>query len=811
MYLKPIIASALLLIIVSTASSQRRTQNFDKSWRFHLGDDSAAIQNNYNDASWRLLNLPHDWSIEGPFSSSNPSTIQQAALPTGIAWYRKTFTLPPANGKRIYIEFDGVYRNSEVWINGHSLGLRPYGYSSFRYELTPWLRKPGQRNCIAVRVNNTAQPDSRWYTGSGIYRHVRLVTTAAIAIDHWGVTVGARFIDAQTVRLPITINISNASPYAQGLTVLHELYDAAGRKVTETKKVLAGLPPGTPAMPHMTELVVDKPKLWSADSPYLYRLVTSIKVNGKTVDACITPVGIRHFSFDAAHGFFLNGRKLELRGVCMHHDLGALGAAVNTRAMERQLQLLKAMGCNAIRTAHNPPAPEWLDLCDRMGFLVLDEAFDMWRKRKNKYDYHLDFDKWHAQDLQDMVRRDRNHPSVIAWSIGNEIREQFDSSGITIARELVALVKQLDTTRPVTCALSESDPKKNFIYQSGALDIVGLNYHPEVYPGLDTLYPGQKVFASETTSALATRGHYDPLQDTTVLWPARGEKQFTKGNPDYTVSAYDNVAAYWGATHEDAWLRVKNCASCAGLFVWSGFDFLGEPVPYTSWPSRSSYYGIIDLAGFPKDVYYMYQSEWTEKPVLHLLPHWNWRPKDTVDVVAYYSQADDVELFLNGQSLGIQKKPAGKLHARWRVPYAPGALKAVSRRNGQAVLSTEIHTAGPAAAITLQADRNAIEADGNDLSFITARVTDARGIPVPDAAHHISFTIEGPAVIAGTDNGYQAGLEPFPSHGRNAWKGKCLVILRSKEKSGSIRLKATAEGLPPATITILSRPALSGN
>ncbi len=793
----------LIFLAVHTHAQPRKTQNFDKGWKFTLGDDSAAKNNRYDDIHWRNVDLPHDWSIEGAFSESNPGTPQEAALPTGIGWYRKTFVLPAYSNRNIYIEFDGVYRNSEVWINGHWLGKRPNGYSSFRYELTLWLKAAGKPNCIAVRVDNSAQPDSRWYTGSGIYRHVRLAITGTVAVDHWGSVVTAQGDNDSITGLQAAIRFINTSGGPQPAHIAFTVLDAAGHKVGTS------LPPG--GIPTLIQtgsgsrmsaaFTMDKIHRWSVADPYRYKVITTIIVNHHIADTYTTVIGIRSIRFDAKNGFFLNGKPLKILGVCEHHDLGPLGAAVNTRAIERQLQLLKAMGCNAIRTAHNPPAPELLDLCDSMGFLVLDEAFDMWRKKKNNFDYHLDFDQWHKQDLQDMVKRDCNHPCVFAWSIGNEIREQFDSSGISIARELVKLVKRLDSTRPVTCALSEPDTAKNYIYQSHALDIVGLNYHPEVYPDLAKLYPGEPVFASETTSALATRGHYDPWQDTTVLRPARGEKTFTRGNADYTVSAYDNVAAYWGTTHEDAWLKVKNCASCAGLFVWCGFDFLGEPVPYTSWPSRSSYYGIIDLAGFPKDTYYMYQSEWTSKPMLHLLPHWNWRPGDSVTVVAYYNRADEVELFLDNRSLGVRKKQDA-LHVQWKVAYAPGTLKAVSRRDGHIVCSAEMRTAGPAAALTLHADRTNIKAGGDDLSFVTVQVTDAHGIPVPDAANLVRFTVEGPATIAGVDNGYEASHEPFQASYRKAYNGKCLVILRPAARAGTIRLRASAEGLTPATITL---------
>jgi beta-galactosidase len=487
----------------------------------------------------------------------------------------------------------------------------------------------------------------------------------------------------------------------------------------------------------------------------------------------------------------------------MHHDLGALGAAVNTRAIERQLQILKAMGCNAIRTSHNPPAPELLDLCDKMGFLVMDEAFDMWKKGKNKFDYHVDFKDWHRQDLEDQVKRDRNHPSVFMWSIGNEIREQFDSSGTDIARELVEIVKRLDTTRPVTCALTENNSEKNFIYQSHALDVLGFNYKLNDYAELPKRFPGQKLIASETASALATRGHYDMPSDSNRVWPPDAKSK-NYGNPDLTVSAYDNTYAYWGATHEQSWMAVKKNDFMAGTFVWSGFDFIGEPVPY-QWPSRSSYYGIVDLAGFPKDVYYMYQSEWTAKPVLHIFPHWNWKKGDSVDVWAYYNRADEVELFLNGRSLGVKRKQGDSLHVWWRVKYEPGTLKAISSKNGKVVLTREIKTAGAPSKIQLNADRRIVKANGEDLCFVTVKITDSEGNLVPDADNLVKFEIKGSGEIAGVDNGLQTSMEPFKASYRRAFNGKCLVIIKTTQKKGSIQLTAHSEGLKSSSIIIDAR------
>lgn len=797
---------SLLAHHTHTLAQERVVIDFNKGWKFNLGDDSAAMQPHYDDAHWRQLNLPHDWSIEGNFSQSHPATEHGGALPGGIGWYRKEFTLPPlAENKKLMIEFDGVYRNSRVYINGHLLGERPNGYISFHYDLTPYIN-PSGKNVIAVRVNNSRQPDSRWYTGSGIYRNVRLVAgSKKAAVAPWGIFIHTPDVDSHQAKVQISVALEGAALVSDSIFVLTNIYDADGRMVVPGNKVPVKCKRKLDTAMTTSLLTLTNPQLWSPDRPYQYKAVTRVFYHDTMTDEITTAFGVRYFRFDRDKGFFLNGKPLKIRGVCNHHDLGALGAAVNVRAIERQLEILKAMGANAIRTAHNPPAPELLELCDRMGFLVMVEAFDMWRKKKNKYDYHADFDEWHQRDLESMVLRDRNHPSVFMWSIGNEIREQFDSSGIRITRELVKMVKALDSTRPVVAALSEWNPEKNFMYQSGALDLVGLNYHHEVYEDFHKHYPGKIFIGTEQMSALATRGHYDFPSDSTYFWPARSPQRVVEnGNPDHTVSAYDQVAAYWGSTHEQTWKIIKKHDFLSGLFVWTGFDYLGEPIPY-GWPSRSSYYGIIDLAGFPKDAYYMYQSEWTSQPVLHVFPHWNWQPGQLVDIWAYYNQADEVELFLNNRSLGAKQKTNDELHVMWRVPYEPGTLRAVSRKNGKVVLTKEISTAGAPARIELVADRKVIRADGKDLSFITVRIVDKAGNLVPDAGNLVQFSATGAGAIVGTDNGYQADTTSLKSPERKCWKGMALVIVQAGEKKGNITLKAVSEGLPAASITLKTR------
>jgi beta-galactosidase len=823
---KFILFNAFLLFILTSNISLaqvRSTVNFNAGWKFYLGNDSTAINANYNDATWRTLDLPHDWSIELPFRQVAPATTQGGALPGGIGWYRKTFMVPSSSkNKNVSIEFDGVYRNSDVWINGHHLGKRPNGYIAFQYDLTPYLKLGTAKNVLVVKVDNSLQPNSRWYTGSGIYRDVKLVTKSNIHFDYNGLFftpslfskkngrwedydksgTGALFGNLQFNSL----SIRNASTQKQKITCIIVLYDAAGKRLNQFTSPAIQVDPAEYASAigfDRTDAVwgVKDPILWSVDNPYLYKVVSTIYQNGIPLDELTTNIGFRKFEFDREKGFFLNGKHTKIKGVCLHHDLGALGVAFNYRAAERQLQLLKAMGCNAIRTAHNPPASAFLDLCDKMGFLVMDEAFDIWQKKKNKFDYSVDFKDWHRRDLEDMILRDRNHPSIFMWSIGNEIREQFDTTGIAISKELTDIVKRLDNTRPVTSALTETDTAKNFIYQSNALDVIGWNYNQHNFPGFLNRYPGKIFIGAETTSALSTRGHYDMPSDSIRVWPPKGHKEMPNVNGDWTVSAYDNVKANWGSTHEETWKIIKKHDFLSGLFIWTGFDYLGEPTPYP-WPARSSYFGIVDLAGFPKDVYYMYQSEWTNKPVLHIFPHWNWEKGKLVDVWAYYNNADEVELFLNGKSLGIRKKENDDLHVMWRVPFVPGTLRAVSRKNGKIVLVKEIKTAGKPYKLDLRADNKNIKAGGNDLSFITVRVLDRDGNLVPYAGNMLSFSTSGGALIVGTDNGYQADTVSLVSNKRKAWKGMALAIVKPGVKKGNSTLTVKSPGLLPGTIAL---------
>ncbi len=809
----------------------RERLSFNEGWTFHLGEVPDASSLDFDDSQWRRLHLPHDWAIEGDFSKHNPSGTGGGALPGGIGWYRKSFVADAKEkGKHFYIDFDGVYMNAEVFVNGVSLGKRPYGYISFRYEFTPyiiWNRK----NVIAVRVDNAEQPNSRWYSGCGIYRNVWLTKVNPLHIAQWGTYVTAKEVSEHRATLRVCTKIQQEKDvYTSSVTkaaLVTTVWDANGQKVGEASsevEIEAG------AMPEVEqEIEIQNPIRWSVEHPYLYKVKSEIRRNGKLVDEDETLTGIRSFRFDVRKGFFLNGEPVKIKGVCLHHDLGCLGAAVHVRALERQLEILKGMGCNGIRCSHNPPAPELLDLCDRMGFIVMDEAFDMWRRKKTAHDYARYFDEWHERDLRDFIMRDRNHPSVFLWSIGNEVLEQWSdakadtmsleeanlilnfghsadmlakgdemSVNSLLTKKLADMVKELDATRPVTAGCNEPNPK-NHLFRSGALDIIGYNYHNKNVAEVPKNFPGYPFLLTESNSALMTRGYYRMPSDTVFVWPARWDKPFQ--DESFSCSSYENCHVPWGNTHEETLKLIKKNDFISGQYIWTGFDYIGEPTPY-GWPARSSYFGIVDLAGFPKDVYYLYQSEWTDRPVLHLFPHWNWTPGEVVDMWCYYNQADEVELFVNGCSQGIRQKSEDTLHAAWRVTFEPGTVKVIARKNGEIVGEKEIHTAGEPSCIRLTADNSRIRADGKDLSFVTVEVLDEKGNLCPNAENLIRFSVEGSAKIAGVDNGSPISLERFKDDKRKAFYGKCLVVLQSTGALGKAVLTATSEGLRQAVLTV---------
>ena len=771
--------------------------SFNGDWKFILADSSAFATSAWDDRSWRSLGLPHDWSIEGSFSKDHPAGTGGGALPGGIGWYRKHFHVPEADtARKVFITFDGIYQNSEVFINGQLLGKRPNGYISFRYDLTPWLNF-GEDNVIAVRVDNGDQPNSRWYSGSGIYRNVWLTKTHPVHVAHWGSHVRTPEVSDERAVVELELTLVNESDRDRELRLETILLDAGQKKVAMVESSMdlsAGAEETT-----LQQLEVQDPELWDVDHPHLYTAHTRIFSGSDLLDEYETILGIRSFRFDADSGFILNGEQVKIKGVCMHHDLGALGAAFNYRARERQLEILKAMGCNGIRTSHNPPEPELLELCDRMGFIVQNETFDVWRRSKVENDYSRYFDQWHEQDLTDHLKRDRNHPSIFSWSIGNEILEQWDSSGTRLAARLATLAREYIPDIPLTGGFNDPEPH-NFIIQSGEMDLIGFNYKHERFEAFPETFPGGCFIATETTSSLNSRGEYDMPSDSIRRWPLRWDIPFYDGMRGNRCSSYDNCSAPWGSTHAESWKLVKKHNFLSGMYIWTGFDYLGEPTPY-QWPSRSSYFGIVDLAGFPKDAYYMYMSEWTDQDVLHLFPHWNWDPGQEVDVWAYTS-FDEVELFLNGRSLGRNRKGEDDLHLQWNVTFEEGELKAVGRKADGTIMEKVIRTAGEAARIQLVPDREMISADGQDLCFVTVSILDAAGNPVPRADNLVEFTVEGDIRIAGVDNGDQVSHAPFQASSRKAYNGKCLVILKAGREAGAVRLKARSKGLQSTELQI---------
>jgi beta-galactosidase len=798
-YLFIVLLLGVFASCTKTKENGRSTEKFNSEWRFALINDNLALNLNYDDSGWRLLNVPHDWSIEGEFNEKNPATVGGGALPGGIGWYRKQLILPASDlGKQIYLRFDGVYRNSEVYVNGQLAGKRPNGYISFEYNITDKVTYGEKANVIAVKVDNSIQPNSRWYSGSGIFRNVWLTKTQPIHVAVYGTYITTPEVSAEKASVVIESTVKNTTSTAQEVELINTLFDKQHNKIGRVSSMVK-IEANSQTVEKQQATIVT-PSLWSIENPVLYEAVTKIKVAGKLTDSYSTLFGIRNFEFDTAKGFILNGKQVKIVGVCNHHDLGSLGAAVNYRAIERQLEIMKAMGLNGIRTSHNPPAPELLDLCDKMGFIVMDEAFDMWAKKKTQFDYSLDWEQWHVQDLKDQLIRDRNHPSVFIWSIGNEILEQWDSTGITIAKELAQIVKEFDPTRPITSACNDPEPHNNII-KSGALDLIGFNYHHESFEKFPTKFAGKKFIAAETTSSLNTRGSYDMPSDSIRRWPFRWDIPFKEGNPDNTCSSYDNCSAPWGSTHEETWKIIKKHDYLSGMYIWTGFDYLGEPTPY-GWPSRSSYFGIVDLAGFPKDMFYMYQSELTDKEVLHIFPHWNWKQGQTIDVWAY-TNFDEVELFINDKSQGVKSKQGEDLHLMWRVTYEQGTVKAVGKKMDGTTKTVVINTAGAPAKILLEADRATIATNGEDLSFVTVTVLDKDNNVVPTADNLINFEVSDLVSIAGVDNGCQTSLEPFKANFRKAFNGKCLVILQSKTVAGKTVLKATSEGLESNEIEII--------
>ena len=817
---------ATLASSAEAAPALRERLSLNEGWRFHLGDLQG--QGAIDDSAWRALALPHDWGIEGPFSQEHPGGTGK--LPWwGVAWYRRRIALAaPPGGRRFLLEVDGAMSHAQVWLNGQRVGGWPYGYASFRLDLTPFLR--AGENLLAIRLDNPPS-SSRWYPGGGIFRNVWLLQTGSLAVPADGTFVTTPQVTAlaATVQAAVTLENHGATAARAALrTALHPLAEggASGPAVATSAPVAVEVAAGGTSTTRF-ELIVPRPRLWSPASPALYVAVTTVEREGRLIDRHETVFGIRTVRFDPDKGLLLNGARVPIKGVCLHSDLGALGTAFNLRAATRQLEIMKAMGANAIRTSHNPPAPELLELTDRMGLLVMDELTDAWKSAKTPNDYSRLYAEWYEKDLRALIRRDRNHPSVILWSTGNEVREQGLPEGPAMAARHTAIAHDEDPSRPVASANNRPSAGTSG-YQKG-FDVWGQNYHIESYAKFRQANPTLPMIASETSSAVSSRGDY--------FFPVTSDK--LGGRANFQVSSYDLYSPPWGVSPDEQFRALDQAPWIAGEFVWTGFDYLGEPTPYNKdatnllnfsepaaqqkmqaelkalgkirVPSRSSYFGIVDTAGFPKDRYYLYQAHWRpELPMAHLLPHWTWPERvGQVTPVYVYTSGDDAELFLNGRSLGRKKKHPLEYRLRWDdVVYQPGELKVIVYKGGRRWATDTQRTAGPAAALKLRADHARIAADGRGLSFVTASVVDARGVVVPRARDRIRFHAAGPGDVVATDNGDATSHESFQSQDRAAYNGLALAIVRARAgASGRVTIKAEAEGLAPATVIIETTPS----
>ncbi len=810
------------------------------------GSNFAFVQKDFDDRSWQRVNLPHDWAVKGPFMRDQDEKVGggMGRLPSpGVAWYRKKLDIPAADaGKSFFLDVDGAMSYAMVWLNGHLVGGWPYGYASWRLDLTPYI-VVGGANQLAIRLDNPPS-SSRWYPGGGLYRNVWLTKTGPVHLGHWGTSVTASEVTRQSAIINLQVTIDNDACQPSAVKVVTQIFvlqtdgEKSGKAVTSYGQVaahkghaqrrganldgnaVASFLPVETSIPAGARkkvegsLRLENPRLWGplpTQSPNRYVAVTTLWQNDRLIDQYETPFGVRSLRFDPNAGVYINDELVKIKGVNQHHDLGALGAAFNTRAAERQLEILREMGCNAIRMAHNPPAPELLELTDRMGFLVIDEAFDVWYRKKTPLDFHLIFGDWHEQDLRAMVRRDRNHPSVILWSFGNEVGEQYtDVEGAAVAQRLHDIIKEEDPTRPTTCAMNWAKPDMPL---PAVMDVISLNYQGEgirqapEFEGTDRIrtapqydayhekFPDKVILSSETASAISSRGIYLFPVSPVISAPARdgrgGDAKIRQ------VSAYELHAVDFGSSVDKVFASLARHPFVAGEFVWNGWDYLGEPTPY--YESRSSYSGIIDLAGFKKDRFYLYQAHWRPQlPMAHILPHWNWPERlGQVTPVHVFTSGDEAELFLNDKSLGMRQKSQSEFRLRWDdVVYEPGALKVVAYRDGKKWAEEMVVTTGEATRLHAEPDRAVIKADGRDLSFITVRVVDQDGRTVPRATNLIQFSIEGPGEIVATDNGDPTNLVAFSSHERAAFSGLALVVVRGKPgKSGALKIRAVSPGL----------------
>ncbi len=790
----------------------------------NLGEDVSYVSTQFDDSAWESVDLPHDYAIEGPYTDSVSSSMGRLPSP-GVSWYRKSFSLSAEDAdKSIFLDLDGAMQYSMVWVNGQFVGGWPYGYASYRLDLTSYLSVE-EENVVAIRLHTPVPQDnawdsgsSRWYPGAGIYRNVWLTKTDPVHVGHWGTFVTTPEITETSATVDLEVTVDNDSDQEKTVELSTEIFELNDEGIPVGAAVAALEPvqltvPSQSSVDAQTTGAIDAPKLWGVpptQTPNMYVGVTYIREGENLLDRYETRFGVRSIEFDG-EGFILNGERLKLEGVCLHHDLGALGAAVNLRARERQLEIMREMGSNAIRTAHNPFEPEFYDLADRMGFLVMDEAFDVWSEGKADNDHHVFFDEWHEQDLRALIRRDRNHPSVIMWSIGNEVLEQHDpEAGPALGEKLTTICHEEDPTRPTVAGMNQAEPDNPF---SESVDAIGLNYQGTgvrdlgaQYPTYHEAYPDKFIVGTETTSTFSTRGTYlFPVTSQRGV-PANGSSGVDAQNG--LISSYDLYHADWSYSPDEEFESQDKWSYVGGEFVWTGFDYLGEPTPLDS-VARSSYFGIVDLAGFKKDRFYLYQAKWRpDLPMAHILPHWTWpeRIGETTPVHVYTS-GDEAELFINGESLGRKEKGQYEYRLRWDdVAYEPGELSVVAYKDGEEWASDRVETAGSATALHLETDRSAVVADGADLAFLTLTVRDDQGRLVPRADDTVEFSVSCPGEIVATDNGDPTDRRVFSSTSRDAYFGKVLVIVRALPmQSGMITVRATAAGLSEATVSVTTQ------
>jgi len=792
------------------------------------GSDFPFVQADYDDTAWERVDLPHDWAINGPFIQGWGTIVGggMGRLPNhGVAWYRRKLDLPASDSlKSIFLEVDGAMSYAMVWLNRELVGGWPYGYASWSLDLTPYF-VPGGENQLAIRLDNPPN-SSRWYTGGGLYRNVWLTRTHPVHISHWGTFIHTPKVSQEEATIQLEVSIENNSGEEAEVKVITDLFELAPDG-TASRRAVASFEPSMISVASRrsttieTLLKLNHPRIWGPlpnQTPHMYKAVTTLIMDGQPIDRYETPFGIRSLRFDPDSGIYVNGERTYIRGVNQHHDLGALGAAFNYRAAERQLEMLQEMGCNSIRTAHNPPAPELLELTDRMGILVVNEIFDCWERKKAPLDFHLIFPEWHEQDVRAFIKRDRNHPSVIMWSLGNEVGEQYTGeAGVAIAKRLHEIAKDADPSRPTTISMNFAKPPMEL---TGVMDVVSLNYQGEgirdapayehlrgirttpLYPSFHEAHPDKLIISSENASTLSSRGAYVFPVFQGISAPV---EDGSGGDPGTMhVSGFELYTAPFGASPDKVFRSLDQHPYVAGGYVWTGWDYLGEPTPY--YLARSSYCGIIDLAGFRKDRYYLYQARWRpDLPMVHIVPHWNWPGREgVITPVHLFTSGDEAELFLNGRSLGRKRRGEFEYRLRWNdVVYEPGELKAIAYKNGETWAEKIIRTTGSPAALVMETDRAVIHANGKDLAFVTVKVTDSDRLIVPDADNEIAFILDGPGEILATDNGDPTDFTPFPSNKRKAFNGMALVIVRSTGgQTGTLTLEATSPGLGGASLTM---------